>query len=63
MTPAMASQVDRIAALYDREVALREHARRLELEPTRREAARALFARANGLRKIRLELLKRCGLN
>ena len=54
--------VERIAALYDQEVQLREQARHLELEPTRREAAQGLFRRANGLRKARLALLKRCEL-
>ena len=37
--------VDRIATLYDQEVMLRQQARLLELEPTRREAAQGLFRR------------------
>jgi len=63
MTPALAATVDRIASLYDREVQLRERARHLELIPARREAAQELFRRASGLRKMRLALLSRCGLN
>lgn len=55
--------VDRIAALYEREVALREQARRLELDPSRREEARETFRRASGLRRARHALLNRWHLN
>lgn len=54
--------LERVVALRDREIELRQRARRLELIPERREAARELFARANGLRKARMALLDRCGL-
>lgn len=55
--------VDRIAALYDEEALLRSAARQVELEPSRREEARELFARAGGLRRARLALLNRWHLN
>lgn len=63
MTPTLAAQVDRIAALRSEEARIRALARRLELIPTRREAANALFRRASGLRKARLALIERCELN
>lgn len=51
---------ERAAALYDAEVALREAARRAELDPGRVDEARLTFLRASGLRRARLELLRRC---
>ena len=51
--------VDRAAALYEREAALRDHARLLELDPARAEEARVLFGRASKARRIRLALLRR----
>lgn len=61
--PQLLDTVDRIVALRDREVALRERGRRLELIPTRREAANELFRKADGLRKARKALIERCGLD
>jgi hypothetical protein len=55
--------VDRIVALRRAEERLRERARHLELIPTRRAAANALFRQASGLRQARLALIERCGLN
>ena len=63
MNPVLAATVDRIVELRDRELTLREQARALELIPSRREAAQALFRRASGLRKVRLALIERAGLN
>lgn len=51
--------VDRASALYEREVALRDHARLLELNPARAKEARELFSRATKARRIRLALLRR----
>lgn len=62
MSPAIAAAVDRIAALYDREVALRTQARDLELDPSRTEEARRAFRRASAARRMRLTLLRRCRL-
>ena len=62
LRPNLMPTVDHIAALYDHEVQLREQARHLELNPLRREAANRLFRKANGYRKARLALLKRCEL-
>ena len=62
MSPAERTTLERVVDLRDEEVRLRERARRLELIPERREAARRLFIRANGVRKVRMALLERCGL-
>lgn len=64
MTTAEARReaVDRMAALYEREVELRQAARQAELDPARREEAERTFRRASGLRKARLALLRRWSL-
>lgn len=62
MTPAMAEQVDHIAALYEREAAARQEARRVELSPAGRQAAEVLYRAASALREERLAQLRRCGL-
>lgn len=53
----------RIVALRKAEERLRERARRLELNPFAQAAARDLFRQASGLRRARLALIERCGLN
>lgn len=51
--------VDRAAEMYEREVALREDARRIELVPSRREEARRAYRHAQRLHRMRLALLRR----
>jgi hypothetical protein len=62
----LAAAVQRSITLRQREVLVRESARKLELDPSGdpelAEEARRLITRANGLRKLRLALLNRCGL-
>ena len=62
MSPTERTSLERAIDLRDEEVRLRERARRLELIPERSEAARRLYLRANGVRKVRMALLERCGL-
>ena len=62
MSPTERTTLERVIALRDEEIRLRERARRLELIPERREAARRVYLRANGVRKMRMALLERCGL-
>jgi hypothetical protein len=62
MSPVERTTLERVLHLRDEEVRLRERARKLELDPQRREAARQLFLRAGGVRKVRMALLERCGL-
>lgn len=67
MTVNVHSTVDRILALTEREGVLREAAREIEHgntagDPQLVEEARALIAKANGLRRVRLALMERCGL-
>jgi hypothetical protein len=56
--------VDRAAELYDTEVALREAARRIELDPDprRQEEARQTFRRADAAGAARRALLRQCRL-
>ena len=65
--PDVAATALRAAELVEREAALRQAARQLELDttgdPVLAEEARRLIARANGVRKMRLALLARCGLS
>lgn len=56
------SIVTRIWRLLDDEVALRQRARAVELDPTRREEAVGLFEGASALREERLRLARQCGL-
>lgn len=60
MTPAQA--IHYALELRDREAALREEARSLELLPAQRTPASRLFRRASRLRAMRLAVLSRCGL-
>jgi hypothetical protein len=53
----------RIIALRRAEERLRGTARRLELNPYQRDLANELFRQASGLRRARLALIERCGLN
>ena len=53
---------DRLVALIAREVALREQARQVELDPNRSREAARLFARAGMLRAERLAELRCLGL-
>lgn len=57
--PQLAGRVERLARLYDAEVALRTAGRLAELDPSRTEEARDHFRRANGVRRIRIALLRR----
>jgi hypothetical protein len=63
----VAAIAERVLLLVQREVALRQAARQLEMDATGdaviAEEARRLIARANGVRKVRLARLARCGLS
>ena len=59
MTTAEIAAVTRIGRLLDDEAELRAEARRLELNPSRSEDARRLFALASQLRAERVELTER----
>ena len=59
MTDAEAITLTRIGRLLDDEDELRAEARRLELNPSRSEDARRLFALASRVRAERTELLDR----
>ena len=59
MTDAEATALTRIGRLLDDEAELREEARRVELNPSRSEDARRLFALASRVRAERVELLNR----
>ena len=59
MTTAEIATVTRIGRLLDDEAELRAQARRLELNPSRSEDARRLFALASQLRAERVELTER----
>lgn len=54
--------LQRIARLIEAEAVVRSEARVVELDPSRRTEADRLFRRASGLRRVRLELVNRCGL-
>lgn len=58
MTPTLHQAVDRAAAMYEREAALRERARQVELVPSRREEARRAYRAASRLHRMRLALLR-----
>lgn len=60
MTPALLLTAIGYALLE--ETVLRDAARIAELDPERADEAFALYARANGLRKVRIALMERLGL-
>ena len=62
MSSAGAALGDRLVMLIQREVDLRESARRLELDPSRSEEAARLFRRASMLRAERLAELRCLGV-
>jgi hypothetical protein len=59
VTDAEATTLTRVGRLLDDEAELRAEARRLELNPSRSEDARRLFALASRVRTERVELLDR----
>jgi len=59
---SLSPRIDQVIELRDREIALRERARLIELNPSRCEEARAIFAHASLLRRRRMALLNKCGL-
>jgi hypothetical protein len=62
VTPQLVHHIETAIALVEREAALRQAGRVAELVPGRRMEAERAFRVASGLRKMRLELLERCGL-
>ena len=59
MTTAEVTALRRVGRLLDDEAELRAEARRLELNPSRSEDARRLFALASRVRAERVEVLDR----